>query len=152
MRGEGSPGRLLIEKDAGGQPLEKRKERRFKQWNKTSIRSASRPGEAETPAGIDAYAYDISLGGAKIYSDVEFPVGTAIRLHVELVRSKDSINIDGVVRWSKRNKDYDVYETGVEFFHLIPKTALALMQNLYERGAGIPTRLCRYQGPAPRKA
>jgi c-di-GMP-binding flagellar brake protein YcgR len=131
--------------------MEKRKERRFKQWNKTSVKSASGPQGVGDLAGVDAYTYDISLGGAKLYADVELPVGTPIRMHVEMVRSKDSIGIDGVVRWSKRNTDYNVFEMGVEFFHVIPKTALTLMHNLYEQGTGIPTRLSRYQGPTPRK-
>src|SRR5512135_314964 len=50
--------------------MEKRKERRFKQWNRASIKSADGPREFADPAGINAYTYDISLGGAKVYSDV----------------------------------------------------------------------------------
>jgi c-di-GMP-binding flagellar brake protein YcgR len=131
--------------------MEKRRERRFKQWNKTDIKSASGPGGSSDLARINAYTFDISLGGAKVYSDVDFPVGTAIRMHVELVRSKESIGIDGVVRWTKRNEDYKVFELGLEFFHLIPKTALSLMHNLYEQGTGIPTRLSERRGPGARK-
>ncbi len=37
--------------------MDKRKERRFKQWNKTSIKSASGPREFNDPAGINAYTY-----------------------------------------------------------------------------------------------
>jgi c-di-GMP-binding flagellar brake protein YcgR len=128
--------------------MDKRKERRFKQWNKTSIKSASGPREFNDPSGINAYTYDISLGGAKIYSDVDFPVGTAIRMQIELVRSKESINIDGVVRWAKRNEDYKVFELGVEFFHLIPKTVFTLMHNLYDHAAGIPTKISEHRDPA----
>jgi c-di-GMP-binding flagellar brake protein YcgR len=131
--------------------MEKRKERRFKQWNKTSIKSASGPRSFSDPAGINAYTYDISLGGAKLYADVEFPVGTAIRMHVEMVRSKESINIDGLVRWARRNEDFKVFELGIEFFHLIPKTALALMHNLYEQGTAIPTRLSQPPDSRARK-
>jgi len=127
--------------------MEKRKERRFKQWNKASIKSASGPRPFNDPAGINAYTYDISLGGAKLYSDVDFPVGTAIRMHVDMVRSKESISIDGVVRWARRNEDGRTFELGLEFFHLIPKTALVLMHNLYEQGTGIPTRLSRQRDP-----
>jgi len=121
--------------------MEKRRERRFKQWNKTSIRSASNAGAPSNLAGINAYAYDISLGGAKVYSDVDFPAGTAVRVRIELVRSKESIGIDGVVRWTKRNDDCKVFELGVEFFHVIPRTALSLMHNLYDQSPGIPTKI-----------
>jgi len=127
--------------------MEKRKERRFRQWNKTSVKPASGAQNAGIPAGVDAYTYDISLGGAKLYADIEFAVGTAVRMHVEMVRSRDSIGIDGVVRWTRRNSDYNVFEMGVEFFHVIPKTALALMHNLYEQGTGIPTRISRVSKP-----
>jgi c-di-GMP-binding flagellar brake protein YcgR len=131
--------------------MDKRRERRFKQWNKTSIKSASGPREFSDPAGINAYTYDISLGGAKIYSDVDFPVGTAIRMHIEMVRSKQSVSIDGVVRWAKRNENYKVFELGVEFFHLIPKTVFTLMHNLYDHAAGIPTKISERRGPGDRR-
>jgi c-di-GMP-binding flagellar brake protein YcgR len=131
--------------------MEKRRERRFKQWNKTSIKSASGPREFPDPAGINAYTYDISLGGAKVYSDVDFPVGTAIRIQIDLVRSKQSVSIDGVVRWAKRKEDYKVFELGVEFFHVIPKTVFTLMQNLYDQSTGIPTKISERQDPAGRR-
>ena len=131
--------------------MEKRRERRFKQWNKTDIKSASGVEGASNPGGINAYTYDISIGGAKVYSDMDFPAGAAVRMRIELVRSKESIGIDGVVRWTKRNEDHKVFELGVEFFHVIPKTALSLMHNLYEQGTGIPTRLSQQRDPRARK-
>lgn len=131
--------------------MDKRKERRFKQWNKTSIKSASGPREFSDPAGINANTYDISLGGAKIFSDVDFPVGTAIRMQIEFVRSKESLNIDGVVRWAKRNEDFMVFEMGVEFFHLIPKTVFTLMHSLYDHATGVPTQITERRDPASGK-
>ena len=133
------------------QGMEKRKERRFKQWNRTSIKSAVGPREFSDPAGINAYTHDISLSGANIYSDVDFPMGTAIRMHIELVRSKDIVSIDGVVRWAGRNEDYKVFELGVEFFNLLPNTVLTLIQNLYDQSPGIPTRLSASFGPGKRR-
>ena len=131
--------------------MEKRKERRFKQWNKTSIKSASGPREFNDPAGINASTYDLSLGGAKLYSDVDFPVGTAIRLHVEMVRSKDLLRLDGVVRWARKDEECGMFELGVEFFHLIPKTALALMENLFDLTSGIPTKVFEGRGHGNRE-
>jgi c-di-GMP-binding flagellar brake protein YcgR len=131
--------------------MEKRRERRFKQWNRASIKSADGPREFSDPAGINAYTYDISLSGAKLYSDVDFPAGTSLRMHVELVRSKDIINIDGVVRWSGKNEDYKVFELGLQFFNLLPSTVLTLIQNLYDQSPGIPTRLTSFSGPGGRR-
>jgi Tfp pilus assembly protein PilZ len=121
--------------------MEKRKERRFKQWNKTSIKSSSGPREFLDPAGINAYTHDISLGGAKLYSEENFPAGTEIRMHIELARSGESIKVDGVVKWVRRNELDKVYELGVELSHLTSKTVFSLMQNLYDQSPGIPTRI-----------
>jgi c-di-GMP-binding flagellar brake protein YcgR len=121
--------------------MEKRKERRFKQWNIAGIKSATGLKEFSDPEEINAYTYDLSLGGAKIHSDINFPVGTAVRMRLELVRTKESVSIDGVVRWASRSSDDKVFELGVEFSHLMPKSVFALMQDLYDRSAGLPTRL-----------
>jgi c-di-GMP-binding flagellar brake protein YcgR len=131
--------------------MEKRKERRFKQWNKTSIKSASGPKEFSDPVGINAYTFDISLGGAKLYSDVDFPAGTGIRMHIDMVRSKHTISMDGIVRWARRNENDGVFELGVEFSHLIPKTVFVLLQNLYDQSPGIPTKISERRGPAGRR-
>jgi len=131
--------------------MDKRKERRFKQWNKASIVSAAGPRSFSDQAGINAYTYDLSLSGAKLYSDVDFPVGTSIRMHVDMVRSGGFIGIDGVVRWSKWNAEGNTFELGLEFSHLIPKTAVVLMQNLYDQSPGIPTRLTERRDASGRK-
>jgi hypothetical protein len=131
--------------------MDKRKERRFKQLNRASIVSASGPRSFSDQAGINACTYDVSLNGAKLYSDVDFPVGTLLRMHVDMVRSGDSIGIDGVVRWSKWNAEGNTFELGLEFSHLIPRTAVVLMQNLYDQSPGIPTRLTERGHPAGRK-
>jgi Tfp pilus assembly protein PilZ len=121
--------------------MEKRKERRFKQWNKTNIKSSSGARGAPDPAGINAYTHDISLGGAMIYSEENFPVGTEIRMHIELARSGESIKVDGVVKWIKQNEREKVYELGVELSHLTSRTVFSLMQNLYDQSPGLPTKI-----------
>jgi c-di-GMP-binding flagellar brake protein YcgR len=126
--------------------MEKRKERRFKQWNKTRIKSSSGPREFFDAAGINAYTHDISLGGAKIYSEENFPQGTAIRMQIELARSRDSISVDGLVKWSRRNERDEVYELGVELSHMTSKTVFQLMQDLYDQSPGIPTKISERRG------
>ncbi len=92
-------------------------------------------------AGVNAYTYDISLGGAKIYSEEDFPVGTAIRMQIELARSKASIRVDGLVKWARRNERDKVWELGVELAHMTSKTVFQLLQNLYDQSPGIPTKI-----------
>jgi c-di-GMP-binding flagellar brake protein YcgR len=111
--------------------MERRKHRRFQQWNKAIIKSAS-GGDGILPrCPIDAYAWDLSLGGARIQSEECFPVGAIVRIHLELVRSRESVSIDGAVRWCRRNEKENIYEFGVEFQACTQPTLQAIMKNLY---------------------
>jgi len=116
--------------------MERRKHRRFQQWNKAIIKSAS-GGDGILPrCPIDAYAWDLSLGGARIQSEECFPVGAVVRIHLELVRSRESVSIDGVVRWNRRNEQDNIYEFGVEFQACEQATLQAIMKNLYHETDG----------------
>jgi c-di-GMP-binding flagellar brake protein YcgR len=122
--------------------VEKRRAKRVKQWNKALIRSASGPREFIDTHGINAYTFDISLKGAKIHSGVNFPAGTVIRIHIDLCRLKETVSVEGEVKWIKRNEAENVYEFGVEFLNLIPRTHLSLLKNLFDDHAnGIPTKI-----------
>ena len=111
--------------------MERRKHRRFQQWNKAIIKSAS-GGEGILPrCPIDAYAWDLSLGGARIQSEESFPVGAVLRIHLELVRSRESVSIDGAVRWSRWNEKESIHEFGVEFQECAKATLQTIMKNLY---------------------
>ncbi len=111
--------------------MERRKNRRFQQWNKAIIKSAS-GGQGNLPrCPTDAYAWDLSLGGARIQSEESFPVGAVLRIHLELVRSREFIGIDGTVRWNRWNENEKVHESGVEFQECTESTLQAIMRNLY---------------------
>jgi len=124
---------------------ERRRHRRFQQWNKAIIQSASGPTGPVPRCPIDAYAWDLSLGGARIQSDESFPVGAVLRLHLELVRSREYVGLDADVRWSRWNDEQRCYECGVEFRECVEATLQAIMRNLYyetdrkEAGAAEPT-------------
>jgi c-di-GMP-binding flagellar brake protein YcgR len=110
---------------------ERRKHRRFQQWNKAIIQSASGGNGLLPQCPVDAYAWDLSLGGARIQCDESFPVGAVLRIHLELVRSREFIGVDGEVRWSRWNEDQQVHECGVEFRDCVEATLQAIMRNLY---------------------
>jgi c-di-GMP-binding flagellar brake protein YcgR len=110
---------------------ERRKHRRFQQWNKAIIQSASGGNGLLPHCPLDAYAWDLSLGGARIQCDESFPVGSVLRIHLELVRSREFIGIDGEVRWSRWNEEQKTHECGVEFRDCVEATLQAIMRNLY---------------------
>jgi len=111
--------------------MKRRKPRRFQQWNKAIIMSASGGDGIPPRCPIDAYAWDLSLGGARIQSEECFPVGAIVRIHLELVRSRESVSIDGAVRWSRRNEKENIYEFGVEFQECNQTALQAITKNLY---------------------
>lgn len=112
--------------------MQKRKDRRFKQWNKTVIRAAPQGQDSLPPAEVTAFTYDISLGGARIHSKERFDLGAVLQLHIELVRSRETVNLEGRVKWIKRDETDEVFEMGVEFFHSTARTVTSLMKNLHD--------------------
>jgi Tfp pilus assembly protein PilZ len=116
-----------------------RKDRRFKQWNKTKITLLSDPRNAENLPGVEAFTYDLSIGGARLHTAESFEVGTPIRLQIELVRTGETLRVEGVVKWRRWEDSAGVYEMGVEFEHGIPTGVLVLINHLYGKGQGAPT-------------
>ena len=110
----------------------RRRDKRIKQWNKASIRAlAGTPYDAGLTEA-EAFTYDLSLGGARIHSREPFKVGTAVRLRMQLVRSRETVAIEGVVKWARQSEVDGVYEMGVEFKHTSQQTILSLMKNLHD--------------------
>ena len=127
---------------------ERRKHRRFQQWNKAIIKSASGAQGPLSRCPVDAYAWDLSLGGARIQCEESFPVGTVLRLHLELVRSREYVGIDGEVRWVRWNEEQEVHELGVEFRDCTEATLQAIMRNLYNQTG---RKEAEDQAPAPQE-
>jgi c-di-GMP-binding flagellar brake protein YcgR len=118
--------------------IERRKESRVVEKNQVLIWPA--PDSDEGPA-INAYTYDISTGGARIYSKQAYSPGTVIKLQVHLARSKQSITLQAEVKWAKNKEDEQVCELGVEFRHQITSTLFALIRHLYNPDEGIPASI-----------
>jgi hypothetical protein len=58
-------------------------------------------------------------------------LGTVLRLNIELVRSHETVNLKGQVKWVKRDEAENVFELGVEFDHDTVQSVASLMKNLY---------------------
>jgi len=129
--------------------IERRKHRRFQQWNKAIIQSASGAQGPLPHCPIDAYAWDLSLGGARIQCDEPFPVGTVLRLHLELVRSREYVGLDADVRWCRWNEELKTHEFGVEFRECVEATLQAIMRNLYHETEPKETGAASPAPPAP---
>jgi hypothetical protein len=114
-----------------GSDMTPRKDRRFKQWNKTLIWRLGDPRAAERQPAIEAFTYDLSIGGARLHTEESFKVGDRIRLQAELVRTGDLLRVEAVIKWLRWEDNADVCELGVEFQHTSMVTVLTLMRNLH---------------------
>ncbi len=111
---------------------DKRRERRFTQRNFVRIRPPEGPGDFFFMDGIPAETVDISLGGARVRSDVPFRIGDTLRMHVELAGPHQTVSIEGIVRWVRKEEDSSAFQFGVEFHDLLPRTVLTLMRSLFD--------------------
>ena len=112
--------------------MKKRKDRRFKQWNKAVIKLAPEGQDPLSPKEVKAITCDLSLGGARIHSAERFELGAVLRLNIELVRSRETVSVEGRVKWVKRDDIENVLELGVEFDHDTSQTIMSLMKNLHD--------------------
>ena len=109
-----------------------RRDRRFKQWNRTQITLMKDPRHVNGRAPVEGFTYDISIGGARIHSMEPFEVGCLLRLQIELVRSSDTLRVEGQVKWCRRDESANVFEMGIEFQHTSMVTVLSLMRALHD--------------------
>ncbi len=116
-----------------------RKEKRIEEKNVVVIRSAGSPKGPSANVGANAYTYDLSLGGTRLFTERSFAVGTVIRIVIELAKTCQSIQVDGEVKWVKKNEAEGGYDVGVEFLHHISQTILTLIRHLYSAGGDMST-------------
>jgi len=109
-----------------------RKDRRFKQWNRTQVVVIKDPRNADGQSPVEAFTYDISIGGARVHAMEPFDIGSLLRLQIELVRSGEVLRVEGIVKWRKRDEAANVYEIGIEFQHTSMVTVLSLMKALHD--------------------
>lgn len=116
--------------------FERRKRNRFVERNEVLIRTTV---DKYRGPGIAAHTFDLSTGGARIVTSKSYPVGTFIKIRLNLAGSEQSVNLDGEVKWLRQKPNEDVYEIGVEFERLTSQAVLALIRHLYGRNDGIPS-------------
>ena len=112
--------------------MKPRKDRRFKQWNKTKVTPITDPRNSGDHRPVEAFTHDISIGGARLHASEPFGAGTLLRLEIKLVRTGEVLRVEGLVKWHRREKTADAFEMGVEFKHTSMTTVLSLMRGLHE--------------------
>jgi hypothetical protein len=119
---------------------QKRKDRRFKQWNKTKVWTLESPRTSTAHPAIEAFTYDLSIGGARLHAMESFEVGALLRLQVDLVRTGETLRVEGLVKWCRRDESASVFEMGVEFQHTSMATVLSLMKSLHDGRRPVPAK------------
>jgi len=120
--------------------MDNRKDKRFMERNTVFIKSTSENNETLYGHGINAHTHDLSLSGARICTPHYFPVGSVVRIVIDLERTHQSIKVDGEVKWTRKSEEEEgSFESGVEFLHSISQTLLSLIKHLYSERNGIPT-------------
>jgi hypothetical protein len=125
--------------DLEAKALESRKDKRFEQQNNVLIRDSFLSDRCEHHLVINAHTHDLSVSGARICSQQEFPVGYIVRIIIDLKRTHQSLNVEGEVVWARECKGGRHTDLGVRFVHNIPDTVLALIRHLYGKDAAIPS-------------
>jgi len=118
---------------------EKRRDKRIKEENRVVIEVFPSGGRGEGLA-INAFTKDISLTGARIWTDLLFPLNSKLNLTLYLSRSKQLVRIRATVKWGKECYD-GLHEIGVHFQHEIPDVLMALINHFYGKEEGIPTEV-----------
>jgi c-di-GMP-binding flagellar brake protein YcgR len=117
----------------------RRRDKRFKEKNEVIIRYTSDRRRFNNYLEINASTFDLSISGARIHSKKSFPIGTVLRIQIDLKKSNQVIKVDGKIIWVEKMSSEDLYEIGVEFLHDISKTVLSLLRHLYGEDKGIPS-------------
>jgi len=112
--------------------MKPRKDRRFKQWNKTKIMLLGKNRNTNGHPPVEAFTYDLSIGGARLHTSDPIEVGALLRLEIDLARTGDILRVEGLVKWRRKDEDANVFEMGVEFQHTSMVTVLSLMKNLHD--------------------
>ncbi len=107
-----------------------RKDKRIIEENKAVIEWANYKDRSRKNA-IYAFTKDLSIGGAKILTDVKFPVDTIFVITLTLSRSRQILSLPAHVKWVNPVYDGDLYEAGLEFVHEQPQAMAGLFKHLF---------------------
>ncbi|MFC2160760.1 PilZ domain-containing protein [Acidobacteriota bacterium] len=105
-------------------------DKRFNEENKVVI-EWNKDKDSGVSSKITGFTKDLSVGGAKIVTYANFPVGTLFMISLSLSRSKQDIKVGAIVRWVKPVVDQNMYEVGLEFTNEFPENLSVLIRHLF---------------------
>jgi hypothetical protein len=117
---------------------ERRKEERLRERNRVAIRPI-RPGRKYPES--DAYTYDLSVWGARIFTPDCFEEGTPLEIRIELGRTRQTVSLLAKVKWQNYREEDELYEIGVEFRHQVSESLIAFIRHLYGTDSGLPSEI-----------
>lgn len=97
---------------------EKRRERRVEEFNDITMSVIS--GEKNFLKRKVFYdcSGNISVSGARIYSDSYFPIDTLLKMDIKFENTRQMVTVTGKVKWFKTIFDDEWYEGGIEFVNI----------------------------------
>jgi hypothetical protein len=118
--------------------MKNRKEKRFAELHRVLVKDR---WAQRNPAyrGTNAQTFDLSVSGARICSEQEFPAGYVVRIAIDLEKAGDPLEVDGAVVWTRKSEAGPGCEMGVEFLHNIPTTVVSLIKHFYGKKVGVPS-------------
>lgn len=119
--------------------MERRKDKRIQEENRVVIEFPN-PENRSDPWNINAFTRDLSLGGARILTDISFSIGSEITMTLFLSKSKQIAKTHGKIKWV-RTVDDGLYEMGIEFQHNIPSSVVTLINHLYRKDQAITAHI-----------
>ena len=107
---------------------EKRKDQRIREEKKVVIEFYP-GGKNSHPKNVTyALTRDVSEGGVRVLTDRYFPVGTLLKITLSLSRSRQIVNVVAKVKWVKNFHTADLFEMGIEYVDVFPKSVLSLIK------------------------
>lgn len=113
---------------------ERRKDNRVQEEDKVVLELLSGVELSSGKRSLNALTRDISPGGVRLMTNVNLPVGTALKLEIALAGRRRLIRAVGTVRWSRSVYTEDLFELGVEFTQMSAEDKFVLLEHTYRRG------------------
>jgi len=114
-------------------PSDRRRDPRIEEEKEIIMEVVDPQVEEMKEAELPARSLDISVGGMRLESGVEFRPETLVRLRLPSDRLDKWIQVTGKIKWVKQAEKEKVIELGLEFIDTPPETILDLMEHIYRR-------------------
>jgi hypothetical protein len=110
---------------------EKRKEPRREEELPVEVEILSGETGPDSSSVLYAQMKDISAGGVKIWTTLNIPFDTLVKLKIRLPKLGETIGPIGKVVWGNPLEGDELYEMGIEFENTQPEILCTLLEYIY---------------------